>query len=158
MATVAHKGFILGVIWKGIEGVSELAMAIALNFVRVETLRGTLVGHALNHLSYDPDDLFWSHLLAFAQQLSLSGKLFATAYLFAHGLLRIFMCITLMKNRRWAYPVSMVLLALFFVYQCVHLMHKFSIGLAILSTVDPALLILVWIEFRKQYGSNARLF
>jgi uncharacterized membrane protein len=43
MASVAHRGFLIGVIWKGIEGVFELVMAMALNFIKLETLRGTIV-------------------------------------------------------------------------------------------------------------------
>jgi uncharacterized membrane protein len=151
MATISHKGFIAGVVWKGIEGLFELTMAVALNFIKLETLRGTIVEYSLNHLTYDPDDWLATHLLAFAQHISLSQKIFTTIYLFAHGLLRIFMFVTLMKKKKWAFPVSMVLLALFFIYQVIHLVQHFSIGFALLSTVDPTLLVLVYIEFRRIY-------
>ena len=144
----------IGVIWKGIEGAFELGMAIALNFIEVETLRGTLVEYSLNHLTYDPHDWLASHLLTLAQQISLPQKIFTTLYLFAHGLLRIFMFVTLIKRRKWAFPVSMALLALFFLYQCVHLVQHFSIGFALLALVDPALLVLVWIEYREYFGTS----
>jgi uncharacterized membrane protein len=157
MASVAHRGFLIGVIWKGIEGVFELVMAIALNFIKLETLRGTLVEYSLNHLTYDPNDWFSTHLLALAQQISLSQKIFTTLYLFAHGLLRIFMFITLIKKRKWAFPVSILLLALFFLYQCVHLAQHFSIGFALLATVDPIIGILVYLEFRRLYPHNTLL-
>jgi uncharacterized membrane protein len=149
MATVAHRGFVIGVIWKGIEGLFELGMAIALNFVRLETLRGTLVGYSLNHLAYDPTDWFASHLLHVAQSISLSQKIFTTLYLFAHGVLRLFMFTTLIQRLRWSFPVSIVLLLLFFLYQVVHLIQHFSVGFALLATVDPTLAVLVYVEHRR---------
>lgn len=151
MKSVAHRGFVIGVIWKGIEGLFELVMAVALNFIRLETIRGTLVEFSLRHLTYDPEDWFAGHVLHMAQQISLSQKIFTTLYLFAHGVLRIFMFVTLIKKRPWAFPVSIVLLLLFFVFQLLHLLHHFSLGLAVLSTVDPALAVLVYMEFRRLY-------
>ena len=56
--------------------------------------------------------------------------------------------IALLKNRLWAYPVSLAVLGLFVVYQLYRFSHTHGVGLILLSAFDVVVLGLIWHEYR----------
>ncbi len=86
-----------------------------------------------------------------AQHLAVdSTRIFVGAYLLFHGLVNAFMAYYLFRNRLWAYPVAVVLVSLFFIYQLYHLYHVPSWTLGLVSIFDFVFIILTWHEYQHQ--------
>lgn len=91
------------------------------------------------------------HLLRHgAAHLSGDTKHFATVYLLIEGVVKLLLVIGLLRGLRWSYPVGLVLLGLFCVYQGVHLLHAYSLFLAVLAVLNLIVMALIAIEWRMR--------
>lgn len=93
-------------------------------------------------------DLLAEWANAAATALSIQTQHFYAIYLLSHGGLKLAMVLLLARGIRWAYPASMVLLALFILYQMNHWTHTHSPTLLILTAFDAVMIYLVWREYR----------
>jgi len=98
----------------------------------------------------DPNDLFAQYLLKLAENFSVSAQTFASVYLLSHGVLKLFIVVTLLQKKTWAYPVALVILGLLMLYQVYLLIFDYKIEYLFLAIFDTIVLILVWIEYRSQ--------
>ena len=73
---------------------------------------------------------------------------FYAVYLLIHGLVKLVLVAGLLRGLRWAYPASLVVMAMFVAYQ----LHRFSathrVGLLVLSVFDLLVIALIWREWR----------
>ena len=79
-------------------------------------------------------------------------RVFAGVYLVIHGLVKLFLVAGLLRNRLWAYPLSLWFLGVFIAYQCYRYTHTHSLWLVFLTVFDLAVVFLIWREYqwRKQ--------
>jgi uncharacterized membrane protein len=82
----------------------------------------------------DPNDFVAIHLLSIAQNFTVGTQHFYAFYLLSHGVVKVFLVIGLLRNKLWAYPVSLVVLGLFIVYQ----LYRFVLGERVAQTCDAA--------------------
>jgi len=54
----------------------------------------------------------------------------------------------LLRNKLWAYPVSLVVLGLFIVYQLYRFSYTHGFGLIVLTVFDVFVMGLIWREYR----------
>ncbi len=145
---ILKKTFDVLVIVKGIDSVLELFAGTAVLFVSsgyVASLANTLTRRELVE---DPKDLIAHGILDFAHSFSADTRYFLAAYLLLHGAVKLFLVLNLLRNKRWAYPATMIFLGLFLAYQIDRLTYSFSILFLGLSVFDAVLLVLVWHEYR----------
>lgn len=50
----------------------------------------------------------------------------------------------------WVFPIAIVALLMFIVYEIFRLVHKPSIALAVLAFLDAVVVVLVWFEYRAK--------
>ena len=148
-----------GVVIKGIDGVLETLGGATLLFVgpsEVNRLFALLTQH---ELSEDPHDFFATHAAAPLARVTPGSLSFGAKYLIAHGAVKIFLAVNLLQRRLWAYPVAIVFLSLFIIYQLYRYSFSHSIGLLILGALDAAVVLLIWNEYRylnsESYGPAA---
>ncbi|MEJ2184725.1 MAG: DUF2127 domain-containing protein, partial [Gemmatimonadota bacterium] len=73
---------------------------------------------------------------------------FAAAYLLDHGAIKIALVGGLIREKRWVFPIALVFLGLFVVYQVYRFTHQPSYGLAGLTVLDLVIIALVWWEWQ----------
>jgi uncharacterized membrane protein len=145
---ILHRSFEISVLLKGIDGVLEIIGGFLLIFMSQGTLSKILFFLTQHELSEDPKDLIANYLIQLVQNLSIDTKLFAAFYLFSHGIIKIFLVIELLRNRLWAYPVSIVFLVIFILYQLYRLSNNYSSGLILLTLFDIFVIFLIGHEYK----------
>src|ERR1019366_3571924 len=96
----------------------------------------------------DPNDFIATHMLAMAQGFSVNSKNFYAFYLLSHGIVKLALVAGLLRNKLWAYPASLVVLAIFVAYQIYRFSDTQSIGLIVLTVFDLFVMVLIWHEYR----------
>ena len=142
--------FAASVLIKGVDGVLETIGGIVFIFVDPKTLNSLVISFTAHELSEDPDDWFTTTLRHVVHNLSSDTKLFVSAYLVAHGLIKVFLAAGLLRKKLWAYPAALWFLGIFILYQLYQFSHTHSLGLLALSAFDLFVASLVWLEYRSR--------
>ena len=146
---VAHRWFEVGILLKGVNGLLEVGGGVFLFFVRPETVRHIITAVTFQELSEDPNDIVANYLMNIARNFSIHTKVFGTIYLLSHGLIKIFLVVSLWKRKLWAYPSAMIVFSLFIMYQMYRYTVSHSAELIILTILDITIIILTWLEFKR---------
>ncbi len=141
-----HKLFAVSLFLKGLNAALEIALGILALFTGAITELVTFF--ARNELVEDPTDLLPTHISSFLPHLAVHTQFFAASYLLSHGIIKIFLVIALFRNKAWAYPVSMLFLAVLMVYQIIRFLGTHSIFLLLLTLFDLLVLWLIFHEYR----------
>lgn len=141
-----HRVFEVGVVLKGLNAVLEIALGLLLFFVNVSDIVQAFIE---NQLVEDPNDFLARHLQPFTAHLTSGSETFAALYLFSHGAIKIVLVWGLLRNKAWAYPASLAVLALFVAYQGIKFLENHSIALVLLTLFDLALMWLIYHEYRR---------
>jgi len=151
-----HQIFEIGVLLKGVDALIECAGGILLYVVSTATIVDWVNALTQEELIEDPRDFVATHLREMAQHFSVSAQSFYGFYLLSHGAVKLLLVIGLLRNKLWAYPVSLVVLVLFVVYQLYRYSYTGSPGLIALSVFDVFILILIWHEWQllRHHGSG----
>ncbi len=146
---IIHDFFKVSIFFKGINGIWEIAVGVLFLLFKRETIHRDLLTISdfaiVKHSSY-----FASNYLTHqANSFSLNTKYFLAFYFFFYGVINLFLVISLLKGKLWAYPAAMFFFILFIVYQG----YRFSLhhsGLLLFFTIlDIALVALTWIEYQN---------
>ena len=143
-----HQIFEISILLKGAHALIECAGGVALALISTGYVKGLVNSLTQDELVDDPHDFFASHLLAFAQGLTVSAQHFYAFYLLSHGVVKLALVIGLLRNRLWAYPASLVALGLFIAYQLYRYAYTHGVGLIVLTVFDVAVMWLIWHEYR----------
>jgi uncharacterized membrane protein len=143
-----HRFFQISVIFKGLHALAECAGGIALYLIGTDTIVHWVDLLTQEEISKDPRDFIATHLMDLAQHLSVGSQSFYAFYLLSHGLVKIFLVAGLLREKLWAYPTSLVVLAAFIVYQVYRYSYTHSPGLIFLTVFDLVIIVLVWHEWR----------
>jgi uncharacterized membrane protein len=98
----------------------------------------------------DPNDFLATHLQNFTSTISPQTQTFAALYLLSHGVIKAVLVVGLLRNKLWAYPASLAVLALFVAYQVIKFLSSHSIALALLTLFDLVVMWLIWHEYRRK--------
>jgi uncharacterized membrane protein len=143
-----HQMFEISILLKGAHALIECIGGIALAFVSTDTITNLVNAFTQEELIEDPNDFVATHLLSLAQHFTVSTKHFYAFYLLSHGFVKVFLVIGLLRNKLWAYPVSLVVLGIFIVYQLYRFSYTHGLGLIVLTVFDVIVIGLIWHEYR----------
>ncbi|HEX3272027.1 MAG TPA: DUF2127 domain-containing protein [Ktedonobacterales bacterium] len=141
--------FDVSITLKGLDGVLEVIGGVLLLFLTPSRLNAIVEFLTQHELSQDPKDFIATHLLFYAQRYTATTALFLAFYLFSHGIIKIIIVVALLQQRLWAYPLAIVVLGLFIVYQIYRLALQVSFGLLALTLFDIFIVGLTVLEYRK---------
>ena len=79
--------------------------------------------------------------------LTVDTEHFASIYLIAHGVAKLFIAWGLIGEKLWAFPTALVVFGLFILYQMYRVAHTLSFALALLIAIDLAVCYLIWREY-----------
>lgn len=116
-----------------------------------------LIGTPLSDIFYkvmshelieDPTDLLVQTASPLLQHLSFRVTYFIAAYLIFWGIIDILLSINLLKHKKWAFPISIYLIAIFVIYEIYRFSYTHSLILAFIIIID---IVLIWL-IRKEYN------
>lgn len=147
---LAHLAFVLGMVFKGIDGLLEVAGAIAL--LLISKSRIDQVVDWLAQQEFGP-----THALAHVTtQLAGDMRRFTILYLFVHGGVKLALVAGLLRGVRWVFPVALVILTGFIAYQLYRLSMRLSLGLGALTVIDVIVVLLIFQEWRYTGSRDGR--
>lgn len=142
---------------KGAFAFSEILAGLAAYFVPQEFLIDLVYWVTTDEFGETKHDLVSNLLLQGVEHLSVGAKAFAAIYLLAHGVVKLWLIIGLLRGRLWYYPVSLIVFALFIVYQLYRYSYTQSIWLLFITAVDVVVIVLTWHEYRFLQRSLHRI-
>jgi len=150
-----HQIFTISVLLKGAHAVIECVSGLALALVRPGAIQDFVSAITQHELIAKPNDFIARHLLHWAAGIDVSTQHFYAFYLFSHGIVKVFLVVGLLRRQLWAYPASLVVLALFIAYQLYRYTHTRGVGLIVLTVFDLFVMVLIWHEYRLLRGHFA---
>jgi len=145
---LSYRFFRLGVWLKGLDGILELVGGALFLLVSRSQLSRLVVTLTQHELTEDPKDFIATLLRQGVSHLSHNAKLFGSIYLLAHGLVKIILVAGLLQNRYVVYPIALIVLSGFILYQTYRLSIGFTLGLCLLTILDAVIVLLIWNEYR----------
>ena len=146
--SLLDKTYEIGIVIKGIDGLTEFAGGLLLWLVPGSTILHFVTWLTRSELREDPHDFLATHLLHYGQTLAGGHHLFAILFLLTHGLIKLVLVVALLRNLAWSYPFALATLGIFIVYQLYELAVKPTFGMAILTVFDVLIVWLVWREWQ----------
>ena len=143
-----HRFFQFAMVLKGIDGVLEIMGAVLLLVFGPAGVSGVARFLTQHELAEDPGDILAGLLVRHTRDIGVGTVHFAAAYLLFHGLIKIWLVSSLIRERRWVFPVALVFMGLFVVFQIVRLHDHPSGGLVLLTVADVVIMVLIWFEYR----------
>ncbi|KAA2262846.1 DUF2127 domain-containing protein [Solihabitans fulvus] len=152
--TTTDKLFRVAVAIKGLDGLIQLVLGVVLIFLPPRVITGLANSIVTRDLLGDPAGTLSKHLQEAAHNFADgSSRTFAITYLLLHAVIKILLVIALLRKIMPAYPVAVVVLGAFVVYELVRAVHTNSIALPIFAAIDIAIIVMVireYLELRRQ--------
>ncbi|GAA4852937.1 DUF2127 domain-containing protein [Saccharopolyspora rosea] len=150
---MTEKLFRVAVVLKGLDGVVQLLGGILVIFVPPSAI--TALAHVTTR------DVFGGaggplaqHFEQAAEHFANGGtRTFVIAYLLVHGVIKIGLVIALLCKIRPAYPIAVVALGAFVVFEVLRATRTHSIELPFFAALDVLIIVMVikeYFELRKQ--------
>ena len=143
-----HRLFWISIFLKGLDGVLEIMGSVALFLIGNATIMRTIELLTAPELAEDPHDLIANALRGWFGHLSADTKLFASAYLFGHGAVKLFLVAGLWREKLWAFPTALTIMTAFILYQLYRLSQAPSVSLIVLTIIDIFVVAVVWREYQ----------
>lgn len=140
--------FLIGVLFKGIDGLVELIGGVVLLFVSPAQLRGAADAVTARELTEDPHDLLANLVVHGVAHLGAGGVGFLAVYLLLHGIVKVAIVVALLLGSRKIYPWAIAGLIAFLIFQVYELFVNPSVGLVLLTIFDVVIVALTWREWR----------
>ena len=154
--TLLHWLFRIGIIFKGLDGLMELVGGFLFLFFSPDAMSDFVDRNTRPVLEWDPDNLVAHSLRHSFGQMSTGGKMFVAMYLLGHGAIKLLMVVGLLREKRWVFPVAIVVLLGFIGFQIYRMCGHFSIGLVVFTVLDAVIAALVWNEYRSFENNRSR--
>jgi len=151
-----HRLFVVAVVLKGLNGLTELVAGASILAMGHAGLSGIVTLLTARELSEDPTDLVANLLRRWFAQLSADAEVFAAVYLLTHGIVKIVLATCLLREKSWAFPAAAAFFALFIAYMSYRLTLGWSWSIAALCLFDLVTLSLVLHEWRARSDPGRR--
>jgi len=152
----AHRAFRVGIGLKAANAALELVAGVAMFLIPASWLTALATSITQHELAEDPHDFVATHLIRWAGGLSSDDTRYYAIYLLAHGVVKIALVVSLLKGWMWSYPASIIVLALFIVYQTYQFILHPGWGMIALNIFDLVVIWLIWIEYRSVRGARGK--
>ena len=140
--------FLVGVLFKGIDGLAELVGGVVLLIISPGQLASGTQAVTARELAEDPHDIIANLLVHGVQRLDQGTTTFLAAYLLVHGLVKVAIVGALLLGTRRIYPWAIAALAGFLIFQAYELVVHPTVGVALLTVFDAVIVALTWREWR----------
>jgi uncharacterized membrane protein len=133
---------------KGIDGAIELVGGVLLLLVSQTEVQKVITVVVTHDLLGPPDGSLSRHFVAGTAEFASGDRTFAVLYLLLHGAIKVALVIALLRHWLPAYPVAVVVLGAFVVYEIYRATQTGSVLLPLLAVLDILVIALVIREYR----------
>ena len=146
-----HIAYIATIAVKGFDGGLETLAGLVIWLTGPQRLYRWVVRITAPEL-YDGNHVKAVHAIRRgAEHLALTGGHFVVFYLLVHGVLKLTLCVVLLREGgRWVFPVGTFILTSFIAFMCYRLSEEWSNWLLGFALFDALTLALVLVEWRKR--------
>jgi uncharacterized membrane protein len=158
-AASTDRLFRIAIALKGLDGGVQLIGALLLWIIPPTAITGLANAIITRDLLGDPNGGLAHHLQTAADQFAGGTRTFAIVYLLAHGVIKLALVWALVKRIRPAFPVAVVVLAAFVVYEVWRAVHTHSILLPIFAALDVVIIVLIireYLQLRAEHRAGAQ--
>lgn len=141
---MVYELFFWSILAKGAISLAELVVGIALLFIP----SAFIISWTLFILQYIPVASLQNSLMQEVAAYTSGTVAFVAFYLLSRGLIKVFLIVGLLKNKKWAYPASLVVLALLILYQLYQLAQAYSLILIFVTVFDLFVMYFIWREWK----------
>jgi len=147
-AGTTERLFKVAVTIKGIDGGIQLLGALLLIMVPPTVIGGLANTIVTRDLVGDPNGNIARHLeTAAAHFTGGSNRWFAISYLLLHAVIKLGLVVALLRKVLPAFPIGMVVLAAFVVYEVWRATRTGSIALPVFAAIDVVIIVLIGREY-----------
>jgi len=146
---VVHSLFEITIFFKGLNGIWEIIVGVLFLIFKREAIRNTIIALTHREIVQDSGHLAMKYLTNQANNFSSSTQYFIAVYFLFYGLVNIFLVVSLLKGKSWAYPVAIVFFSLFILYQLYRSFAHHSGLLLALTIFDIFLVGLTFLEYKR---------
>ena len=107
---------------------------------------------ASHELTQDPNDILIQTLTPIVNNFPITITYFVAIYFLFWGILDITLSILLLKHKMWAFPLTIVLISGFVVYEVYRFTHTHSIVLLGVIVIDAIIALLIYRERKSLLG------
>jgi uncharacterized membrane protein len=149
-ASATDRMFKIAIALKGIDGALQVLGGLLLAIIPPTLITGVANTIITRDLLGDPSGTLSTHLATAADHFANgSTRWFAIIYLFAHGVIKLALVWALVKRIMPAFPIAVVVLAGFVVYEVWRAVETHSIALPIFAAIDVVIIVMVIREYVK---------
>lgn len=143
-----YEFFLVSVLLKGFISVMEVVAGVAILFIPTELFLSVTTSVVQTMPPVAPFTFISEHLLAEVAKYTSATAVFLSVYLLSRGLVKTGLIWALLKNKLWAYPVSLVILAGFVAYQFYQIATGHSLLVIGITLFDLVVMYFIWREYR----------
>ena len=147
--------FKISVILKGLDALVEIIGGVLLLFVTRSDITHFASWLTRNPLARGSHNHIATLINHSAQQLVHISTLLGAIYLLSHGIIKMFVIINILRDKYWAYPMLIVVLLGFSIFQIISIVSSHSIALSLLTAFDIFVMILTWFEWQRKRKKRA---
>lgn len=142
-----YRYFLLSIGLKGVISAAEIVAGILVLIIPPHTMHWLIALFTTGPMSFaTPESI--AVYLDHAVLLVTGATIFVSAYLLSRGIIKLFLIVALIKNKLWAYPISLVVLGLFMLYQCYQIVTTHSIEIILITLFDLVVVYFIWKEYQ----------
>ncbi len=142
--------FRISIILKGIDAALETIGGVILLFVTSKDITHFAKWLTRSTLAANPHNSIANYLNHSAEHLATDATLIGAIYLLSHGIIKLFIIVNVLRDKYWAYPVLIIVLLGFCIYQFIDIINTHSLAITALTIFDIFVIVITWIEWQKR--------
>jgi uncharacterized membrane protein len=142
-----HRMFEIALVLKGLNGIVELVGGMLALVVPLRKVNQVVLWLTASEIEDDPNDWLANMLIDAAEKLSMGTKLYASFYLLAHGVVKLFLVYSLWREKIWAFPVGLSLIGALVCYSIYRFTHTHAVSLLLFAAIDLIIMWFIWREY-----------
>lgn len=140
---VIYEFFLWSILLKGAISVAEVIAGVAIFFIPPTFI----VQSAVLILNYIPVSSLQNTLMEEVAKYTTGAVTFVALYLLSRGLIKAGLIVALLRNMLWAYPASLIVLALFLAYQGYQIATTHSLIVIGITLFDLVVMYFIYREW-----------
>ena len=144
------KAFEIGILIKSLFGIFEILAGAVFAISGKLIINNIIIAFTEQEIINDPGDVISNYLVSALHSFSAGSYLFTVIYLIFHGIINLFLGISLLKNKIWAYPWAVAGFGAFIIYQTYRYFHTYSPMLLILTIFDIFVVLIILLEYKRK--------
>lgn len=138
--------FTVGMWWRVLYGAIRVTVGLGLLHFVGGPFQSAYFGLMSRELIEDPNDNFVKFVGALLGRVPFDISYFLAFYMIFWGVIDVVLSLSVLKEKKWAFPLTMVLIGLFVVYELYRFSYTHSFLLAMVICID---FILIWVIGKK---------